>query len=179
MEPTLSKITMFLIAAFFFSIFSIAQAENFSDYQLGSGDKISIKVFGEEELSAEFTLSDAGTISYPFLGEIKALDMTIGTLSQLITKELANGYIVNPNVNIEIIGYREFYINGQVESPGAYPYQPGLTLHKAVALAGGYTERASGSKMYVLRDGSSKRNKIRNNAKIQPGDVITIEESFF
>jgi len=156
-----------------------AQAADFSDYLLGSGDKISIKVFGEEELSAEFSLSDAGTISYPFLGEIKAQDMTIGELSRRITKELADGYIVNPSVNIEVIGYREFYINGQVEKPGAYPYQPGLTLHKAVAMAGGYTERASGSKMYVLRDGSNKRNKIKNNASIQPGDVITIEESFF
>ena len=150
-----------------------------SDYRLGTGDKISIKVFGEEELSAEFTLSDAGTISYPFLGEINALGNTTGELSRLITALLADGYLINPSVNIEVIGYREFYINGQIEKPGAYAYQPGLTLHKAVALAGGYTERASSSKMYVIRDGSSKRVRIKNNDRIFPGDVITIDESFF
>jgi len=174
-----SQLKILLCLIFLSSTFSPAQAADFSDYLLDSGDRISIKVFGEEELSAEFTLSDAGTISYPFLGEIRARDMTIGSLSRLITNQLADGYIVNPSVNIEVIGYREFYINGQVEDPGAYPYQPGLTLQKAVALAGGYTERASGSKLYVLREGTSKRQKIRNNANIQPGDVITIEESFF
>ncbi len=175
----LIKFRILAQAILLFSCVTIAHAAGFSDYLLGSGDKISIKVFGEEELSAEFSLSDAGTISYPFLGEIEARDMTTGSLSRLISDQLADGYLVNPSVSIEIIGYREFYINGEVETPGAYPYQPGLTLHKAVALAGGYTERASGSKMYVLRDGSNKRQKIRNNSKINPGDVITIEQSFF
>ena len=163
----------------FCSHIQLAYAEGFSDYLLGSGDKISIKVFGEEELSSEFTLSDAGTISYPFLGEINALDKTIGQLSKQITRKLADGYIVNPNVNIQVIGYREFYINGEVQKPGAYPYQPGLTLQKAAALAGGYTERASRSKIYVMSEGASKRSKVRASHKIQPGDVITIEDSFF
>jgi len=179
MNTMIYNLRTILAAVLLCCYLATAQAADFSDYLLGTGDKISIKVFGEEELSAEFTLSDAGTISYPFLGEIKALDMTIGELSRRISKELADGYIVNPSVNIEVIGYREFYINGQIKNPGAYPYQPGLTLHKAVAMAGGYTERASGSKMYVLRDGTNKRQKIRNSAKIGPGDVITIEESFF
>jgi len=154
-------------------------AEGFSDYQLGTGDKLSIKVFGEEELSAEVTLSDAGTISYPFLGEIKVLGMTTGAISKLITAKLADGYLVNPSINVQVIGYREFYINGEVENPGAYPYQPGLTLQKAVALAGGYSERASSSKQYVMHDASNKRIKARSSTKILPGDVITIEESFF
>jgi polysaccharide export outer membrane protein len=155
-----------------------SQAEVTSDYRLGTGDKVSIKVFGEEELSAEFTLSDAGTISYPFLGEINVLDKTTGELSSLLTRMLGDGYIVNPSINVEVISYREFYINGEIENPGAYPYQPGLTLQKAVAMAGGYTERASSSKMYVTRDDGS-RSKIKNNHEVLPGDVITIDESFF
>ena len=117
---------------------SLANAETFSDYPLGTGDKISIKVFGEEELSSEFTLSDAGTISYPFLGEINALNKTIGELSQIITKRLSKGYLINPNISIEVIVYREFYINGEVRKPGAYPFKPGLTLQKAAAMAGGF-----------------------------------------
>ena len=168
-----------ILALIFSSHIQLSYAEGFSDYQLGSGDKISIKVFGEEELSSEFSLSDAGTISYPFLGEINALNKTIGQLTKHITQRLSDGYIVNPNVNIQVIVYREFYINGEVEKPGAYPYQPGLTLQKAAALAGGYTERASRSKIYVMSDGASKRSKVKSNHKIQPGDVITIQESFF
>ena len=170
--------TLIAIILFSCSVFQI-NAEGFSDYRLGVGDQLSIKVFGEDELSAEVTLSDAGTISYPFLGEIKVLDMTIGSLSKLITSRLADGYLVNPSVNVQITGYREFYINGEVEDPGAYPYQPGLTLQKAVALAGGYTERASKSKQYVMHDGQDTRQKVKAAAKILPGDVITIDESFF
>ncbi|MEH6446822.1 MAG: polysaccharide biosynthesis/export family protein [Oceanospirillaceae bacterium] len=175
----ISKITSFIIAFMFAITAAYSQAEAISDYRLGTGDQISVKVFGEEELSSEFTLNDAGTISYPFLGEINALDKTIGELSTLITRELADGYLVNPSVNIQVIEYREFYINGEVEKPGAYPYQPALTLQKAAALAGGFTERASSSKIYVMSDGASKRKKIKNNHEILPGDVITIEESFF
>ena len=160
-------------------IASTSHAEEFSGYRLGSGDKISIKVFGEEELSSEFTLSDAGTLSFPFLGEINALEMTIGELSSLLATKLSDGFLVNPNINIQVINYREFYINGEVENPGAYPYQPGLTLQKAAALAGGYTERASSSKMYVIHDGEEQRQKIKNNHAVAPGDVITIDQSFF
>lgn len=154
-------------------------AQELSNYRLGVGDQISIEVFNEEDLSAEVTLSDAGTISYPFLGEIQALGITIGELSQLITQQLADGYLINPSVNVKVIGYREFYINGQVERPGAYPFQPGLTLQRAIALAGGLTERASRTKQFILRDGQESRKKVKADVKIMPGDVITINESFF
>jgi polysaccharide export outer membrane protein len=168
-----------LIIPIILSLNAHSFADSFSDYQLGSGDKIRVNVFGEEELSSEFTLSDAGTISYPFLGEINVFNMTIGNLTQLLTTKLADGYLINPNINIQVTSYREFYINGEVENPGAYPYQPGLTLQKAAALAGGFTERASSKKRYVINDGQQKSKRITNNHKILPGDVITIEESFF
>ncbi len=171
--------TLKILLLSFTLIASACYAEGFSGYRLGSGDKISIKVFGEEELSSEFTLSDAGTLSFPFLGEINALDMTIGELSSLLATKLSDGFLVNPNINIQVINYREFYINGEVENPGAYPYQPGLTLQKAAALAGGYTERASSSKMYVIHDGEEQRQKMKNNHAVEPGDVITIDQSFF
>jgi protein involved in polysaccharide export with SLBB domain len=175
---TLKIFTLFVVL--FFSCTSLTiYAQAFSDYRLGVGDQLSITVFGEEELSTEVTLSDAGTISYPFLGEIKVLDITIGELSTFITQKLANGYLVNPSVNVQVIGYREFYINGQIKKPGAYPYQPGLTLQKAIALAGGLTERASKTKQYVMRDGQDKRKKIKPSNSILPGDVITVDESFF
>lgn len=154
----------------------------FSDYRLGAGDQLGIQVFGEEELSVQLRLSDAGTISYPFLGEMRVQGMTIGALSDLITNKLSDGYLINPSVNITVLEYREFYINGAVKSPGAYPYQPGLTLQRAVSLAGGFTERASSSKFYISHEGSMKNNsaeKAALSSPVTPGDVINIEESFF
>lgn len=160
--------------------FANAQGEALSDYRLGSGDLLSIQVFGEEDLSMEIRLSDAGTIAYPFLGELKVLNMTIGKLSQTITHGLADGYLVNPNVSITVVEYRQFFINGEVKEPGGYPYQPGLTLQKAVALAGGFTERASKSKLYVAHeDQTGDPRLVQLNTQIKPGDVITIEQSFF
>jgi protein involved in polysaccharide export with SLBB domain len=159
----------------------LAERNGLSDYPVGSGDLLSIQVFGEEDLSLELRLSDAGTVSYPFLGELRVLGLSISELSELIRSRLADGYLVDPSVNVTVLEYRQFYINGQVESPGGYPYQPGLTLQKAVALAGGFTERASKSKMYVIHDGEENKPPQRLNlgSLVRPGDVLSIEESFF
>jgi len=160
---------------------SFAEDSGLSGYKIGSGDLLSIQVFGEEDLSLEVRLSDAGTISYPFLGELRARGLSIGRLSELIRDQLADGYLVNPSVNVTVLEYRQFFINGEVEKPGGYPYQPGLTLQKAVALAGGFTERASKSKIFVVPDGkeSDEPVRIKLSTTIRPGDIITIEESFF
>ncbi len=169
-----------MAALIFFCSGVSAESNSLSDYRLGSGDLLSIQVFGEENLSMEVRLSDAGTIAYPFLGEIRVLNMTIGNLSTMIEQGLADGYLLDPQVSITVLEYRQFYINGEVKEPGGYPYQPGLTLQKAVALAGGFTERASKSKMFVSTDGNNSAPRLVGlNTQIKPGDVITVEQSFF
>lgn len=153
-----------------------------STYLLGSGDVISIYVVGEDDLKREkIRLNDAGTIQYPVLGEVRVLGLTIGGLEQRITKGLKGRYLVDPKVVVNIEEYRPFFINGEVGKPGGYPYVPGLTLLKAVAIAGGFKDRASKSKMWVIREGdkAQKRERIDLNSEIHPGDIITIEESFF
>lgn len=153
-----------------------------SNYKLATGDVISIRVFGEEDLSREkIRLSDAGTVFYPVLGEIQVLGKTVGEIEKLITDGLRGRYLVNPRVTVSIDEYRQYYVTGQVGSPGGFPYQPGLTVAKAVALAGGFKERASQSKMFVIRDADPKktRERVELGTAIFPGDVLTIEESFF
>ncbi|OUR83016.1 capsular biosynthesis protein [Cycloclasticus sp. 46_120_T64] len=151
------------------------------EYLLGPGDLLSIHVFEEEELSLELRLSDRGTIAYPFLGEIETQGLGLAELSGLIKRGLADGYLVNPIVSITIVEYRQFYINGEVEKPGGYAYLPGLTVQKAVALAGGFTERASKEKITVVHDGAeaSTPRQLGLSSAVRPGDVVTIEESFF
>jgi polysaccharide biosynthesis/export protein VpsN len=153
-----------------------------STYELAAGDVISIRVFGEEDLSRDkVRLTDAGTISYPVLGEIRALGLTIGELEQRVTAGLKNGYLVNPRVSVQIEEYRPFYINGMIERPGGYPYQPGLTVLKASSLAGGFRERASFSKITIIRERDPKatKEKANLNTPIFPGDTIFVDESFF
>jgi protein involved in polysaccharide export with SLBB domain len=165
----------------FVSPFCSLAAENLSDYQLGSGDRIQIQVFDEADLSMEVRLSDAGTISYPFLGEVRVSGNTVSQLEAQIVGGLKGDYLVDPKVNVSVVEYRPFYINGEVEDPGGYPYQPGLTLRKAIALAGGFTERASKTKINVLSEGAvdGRQRQIGIDVTLNPGDIVTVEQSFF
>ncbi len=156
-------------------------ATNVSDYRLGAGDKLGITVFNEKELSMELRLSDAGSFLYPFLGEVVAKNKTIGDLQALLTQRLKDGYLVDPKVYVSILEYRPFFVNGEVGKPGGYPYQPGLTIRKAISLAGGLTPRASLNKIYVVHeaDPTGTPRLTTLNAILLPGDTITIDQSFF
>ncbi len=170
-----------LFAAFIWSP-AFARAPELSTYKLGSGDLISVRVLGEDDLKREkVRLSDAGTLSFPVLGEIKVKGMTVGALEEYITKGLKGRYLLNPQVTVAIEEYRNFYVNGMVEKPGGYPFSPGLTVRKAITLAGGFKERASREKLNIIRDDDPKQTprKVDLNAPVLPGDILTIEESFF
>lgn len=172
----------FLVCISVLALGQQALAAGDSQYRLGSGDVISINVFGEEDLSFEqIRLTDAGTFSYPFLGEVRANGKTAVELEQAIVQGLKGDYLIDPRVSVSILEYREFFVNGEVKNPGGYPFKPGLSLRKAIALAGGLTERASESKMTVIRDGDASRTPVRAtlDTPIMPGDIITIEQSFF
>ncbi|MFC6670567.1 polysaccharide biosynthesis/export family protein [Marinobacterium aestuariivivens] len=170
---------IWLLAGLFLLSATTWAAEN-DQYRLGSGDVISINVFGEGDLNLEkVRLNDAGKFSYPFLGEIAATGKTAAELEQLLVGGLKGDYLVNPRVSVRILEYREFFVNGEVKSPGGYPFKPGLTLRKAVAVAGGFTERASKSKFGLIRDGNDIPQEAVLDTPIMPGDIITIEQSFF
>jgi len=153
-----------------------------SNYRLGSGDVITIVVLGEEDLKRErIRLSDAATISYPILGEIRLSGKTVSELERIIRDGLRGRYLVNPQVTVTINEYRHFYINGQIKQPGGYPFVPGLTVLKAVSIAGGFHERAAHDKIFIVRedDPAHKRVQVDLNVAVYPGDIITVEESFF
>ncbi len=177
-----SAFTVFLVICLAAALLApAAQAASENDYRLGSGDKILINVYGEDDLTIETQLSDSGMVNYPFLGELKVTGLTVAQLEAKIVKGLKGDYLVNPNVHVSILEYRPFFINGEVEKPGGYPFQPGLTISKAAALAQGFTERASQSKIFVVRgdDASQTPVKVDLNTLLRPGDVVTVEQSFF
>jgi polysaccharide biosynthesis/export protein VpsN len=96
-----------------------------------------------------------------------------------VTNGLLQDVLVNPNVSVSIVKYRDFYIGGEVKKSGAYPYQPGLTVKQAITLAGGVTEWASSSKYEILREGGSVPDSASNNTYVRPGDTVTILEGLF
>lgn len=160
---------------------SLANAELPVDqfYRLGAGDEVEIRVYGEDDLTVRTRIGDSGVISYPFLGEITAKGLSVAELQQLIVKGLKGPYLLDPVVSVNIVEYRPFFLNGEVNKPGAIPYQPGITLRKAIAMAGGFTERANRSGADVLRASDLKSRTIALDDQIKPGDIITIKQSFF
>lgn len=152
-----------------------------NSYRLGAGDRIRVDVYGEPDLSAEETITAAGTINYPLLGRISTVGLTLKELEGVIAKRLREGYLKQPSVRATILLFRPLYVIGQVHRPGSYPYNEGLTVEKAIALAGGMTQIASTRKIYVLRESSAnnQREKVQLGTPVFPGDTIVIEESLF
>ncbi|MCX7192183.1 MAG: polysaccharide export protein [Proteobacteria bacterium] len=158
--------------------------QKFSDsrtYRLSSGDVISITVFDEEDLSRlNYRLPDTGIISFPF-GEVRALGLSISELEMKVIEGLRKGYLKNPRVSVSMMEYSPFFVIGQVNKPGGYPYQVGMTVRKAIALAGGFAPRGSESKVFVVREADTQntQSKIDLDGDVFAGDTVTVEEGFF
>ena len=160
------------------------EVEDVASYTLNTGDHVQVTVFEEPDLSISAVLDDTGSISYPLLGELRVSGLTLRQLETRITDGLRGRFLINPRVNVSIKEYRPFFVRGEVSSPGEYPFKPGLTVEKAVSLAGGFTSRASKSKFYIVSDDSlegdgESRKAATLTTRIRPGDVINIEQSFF
>ncbi len=150
-------------------------------YRLGPGDTIKIHVFQEPDLSLQAKLSAGGVIDYPLIGGLKMSGRTLAEAEALLDSKLRGEYLVDPQISISIVSFRTFFITGAVRSPGSYEYQPGMTVRQAIAIAGDFTDRASRSKVFVIKenDESNASTKIPLDERIGPGDVITVKESFF
>ena len=151
------------------------------DYVLGMGDVIEVMVYGEDDLSMQLKVGGTGVVNYAFVGRLSLAGKTVAAVEQGITERLKGDYLINPLVNVMVIQYRPFFIMGMVVSPGSYPYQPGLTVRRAITLAGGLKEGASSRKWFLIAERApiDSRQKVTEDDSVNPGDTITIEESFF
>lgn len=150
--------------------------------RLQPGDQIDLIVYGEETLTNVYMLDEDGNINVPLIGKIKAGGQTKGAVQQMIADALAGGgFQTKPYVTVEIEALRPIYINGEVGAPGSFAYQPSLDVFQAVALAGGYTPRASKSKILVTRtkNGSKFRFYADENTPVWPGDSIMVYQRLF
>ena len=154
---------------------------NDTDYRLGSGDKVRVTVYGEPDLSGEFFVTGSGLVSLPLVGEVKAAGLKVGEFQEAVQRALSDGYLKEPRVSAEVLGFRPFYILGEVTKPGTYPYTSGLTVLNAVATAGGYTYRADKKQVFIKRDGATTEVKtnLAPSTTVAPGDTIRIGERFF
>ena len=152
------------------------------DYRLGPGDQVRIITFGEETLTGEFRVNDGGNIALPLIGAVHAAGLTSAGLETAVGGALRRGNLVrDPSVAVEVIAYRPIYVLGEVNKPGQYGYQPGMTVVTAVAVAGGFTYRAVEGYAAVVRtiEGKAIEAKASRQSFVQPGDAITVFERRF
>lgn len=151
------------------------------EYKLGSGDKIRLIIFGEPDLSGEFTISGDGVVALPLIREVKATGLTASQLQMKVENAFKEGYLKDPRVSIEVLSFRPFYILGEVNKPGEYPYSNGITVVNAVALASGYTYRANQKKVFLRHAGATSEEEVplTSTTMVAPGDTIRIAERYF
>jgi polysaccharide export outer membrane protein len=150
-------------------------------YTLGPGDQLRLTVFRHEDLSGEFELDGEGYFAMPLVGEILAGGMTSRALETEIESRLEDGgYLVEPQVSVEVLNYRPFYIIGEVNNPGSYQYVNGMNVVNAVALAGGFTYRADQDDILITRGGSNgEEMDAQLTTGVLPGDIVEVTERFF
>ena len=163
------------------AVSDVPGAPRLADYRLGSGDKVRIITYGEESLTGEFFVSGSGVVSLPLIGEVRATGLSAGELQRAIETALKDGYLREPRVSVEVLTYRPFYILGEVNKPGEYPYTNGLTIQNAVATAAGFTYRANTKKVFIKRVNEAREQEypLTSTTAVAPGDTIRIGERFF
>lgn len=160
-----------------------AAAATQDDYALGPGDKVKIIVFSEPNLSGEFGISDTGQIAFPLIGGVDVNGRSVRDAAETIRARLADGYVNAPQVSLEVVKYRPYYIYGEVARSGEYPFASGLTVQQAIAAAGGYSYRAAKRHVFLRRGGEAAEARLdfkRNpTIFIRPGDTLRIGERHF
>jgi len=150
-------------------------------YQLGSGDKVRVVVFGEDNLGGDYDVDGTGMVRLPLIGQVKAGGLTVRDFEGEIKAKLDDGFMKDAKVSVAVVSYRPFYIIGEVNKPGEYPYVNDMSILNAIALAGGYTYRANDTEVYIQRNGQSKEESFPadQTTKVQPGDIVRVPERFF
>ncbi|QTH23649.1 polysaccharide export protein [Rhizorhabdus wittichii] len=151
-------------------------------YVLGTGDKLRISVFGEPKLDGEYVVSSTGIVSFPLIGNVPASGQTVEALQESIRSKLAAGYLKDPRVSAEVLNYRPFYILGEINKPGEYPFVNGITVQQAVAMAGGFSYRANTKRVFIKRALETAERPVQIKGKavlLMPGDTIRVGERFF
>ena len=161
--------------------YELFEANANAPYTLASGDRLRVIVFGQDALTNSYAVDGSGRLSMPLIGLIPAQGVTTAALERAIEARLRNGYLREPKVSVEVEAYRPFYVLGEVTTAGQYPFVNGLTVQKAVAIAGGFGPRAAKWTVDLTRviDGLPSTATVPLTYPVKPGDTVTVRERFF
>lgn len=158
---------------------TVAEADG--PYLLDTGDRLRVFVYGQPNLSRAYTVDHDGLITVPLIGEVSARGRTARDVEHAIRERLGSEYVRDPQVTLDILQNRPFFIYGEVKTGGQYPYVSGMTIETAIAIAGGYSERASSRSFRITRriNGFVDQFDAPGDYLVRPGDVVYVNERFF
>lgn len=171
---------LLLLLFIFFAIFPLKSLAS-KEYIVDEGDVLAISVYGHNDLTTTVRVSGQGFIIFPLINQLEVAGKTIPQISGIIAKSLADGYIVDPQVNVFVKEFRaqNVFISGEVHKPGAYQFELDMTLIKVIALAEGFKDTADDKQVIITRKTHDKIKSMKQalmDEPIEPGDVIVVPE---
>ena len=158
-----------------------AALPNPAEIRLEAGDKLHIIVYGEDNITGNYQVDTGGYVALPLAGSVKAAGLTPPQLEKTLAAVFSKTSLKQPRVTVEVMSFRPFYVLGEVQKPGEYPYRAGLNVLSAIAIAGGATYRASTSEVLIQRAGVHTLQKFPQSPEVavMPGDLVRVPESIF
>jgi len=168
----------------FLLLFLLAAPAMGQDYTVGENEILKITVYDHDDLTTTVRVGGDGTINLPLLNKVKVVGLTSTQVSDKITALFADGYIVNPQVNVFVEDFRSrvFYVSGEVKKPDAYKFEENMTVIKAITKAGGFSSKASKHSVTIIRNLDGREQvveKVKMDEPILSEDVILVPESLF
>lgn len=152
-----------------------------AEARLRPGDKVQVTVFGEDGLSGAYEVTASGLLQLPLAGAVPVAGRDTRAVEGAVAAALRRTYLRDPKVTVAVLSQRPFYVLGEVEKPGEYPYREGLNLWRALAVAGGQTYRASTAAVMIQHAGEAGLAEVdtSRDIRIEPGDLIRVPERWF
>jgi polysaccharide export outer membrane protein len=150
-------------------------------YRLGAGDRVRVTVFEQEGLTNTYSVDQSGYIAFPLVGSVPARGHTVQEMELALASKLREGYLRDPDVSVEVDRYRPIFVMGEVGAAGQYSYVPGLTVQKAIAIAGGFSPRAYQGNVDITRTVNGKvfTGRVVTSDPLLPGDTVSVRERLF
>lgn len=152
------------------------------EYRVAPGDRLRVTVLSDTELSGEYEVDSTGMISPRMAGRVVVLGMTMPEIEAMLADRYrSGGYLRNPRMSVDLVSRRPFYIIGEISRPGSFPYVSGINVVQAIAIAGGYTRRASKTRITIQRFNAQQGQEetVTEDSPVGPGDIIRVPERWF
>ena len=153
----------------------MTQTLRMAEYRVAPGDRVRVTVLSDPELSSEYEIDSAGMISPRMAGRVQVVGMTTAEIEEMLRTRY------RARLSVDLVARRPFYILGEVGRPGSFPYVSGINVAQAIAIAGGFTRRASKARMTIQRFNQTQgmEESVTEDSPVGPGDIIHVPERWF